>query len=132
MSDTTGSPTQPGTAAQSQTDPQPASPAPHFGQPNRLMQVLAWVGIVAGLMFIVSLIFLIGLVIGRGAGGDADWYRGHRSTQVAPESSMNHCPARNSGGMMGPGGMHGMMEPEQGSPEKASPSSPAPSAPPGP
>lgn len=107
-----------------------ASNEQHSGPPSRLNQVAAWVGIIAGVLFIVAVIFFAGLVIGRSAGGYYDWQHGYHSAQMAP------CKAQH-GGPMGRGGMmnprepgSGQMRPGQTGPgEHASPSrmpSPAP------
>ena len=37
--------------------------------PNRVLQVLAWVGIVAGVVFVVAVVFFSGFFLGRHAGG---------------------------------------------------------------
>lgn len=101
---------------------------------RRLRHVLAWVGIVAGVVFIVAVIFFSGLALGRGSGGYHGWNRGYQS-QMGPGGGMNGCPMmRNggmgAGGMMGPGGMMdpedmgpGMMKPGQ------VPASPSPAPP---
>jgi hypothetical protein len=44
-------------------------PAPRSGKPNRLYQFAAWVAIVAGVVFIVAVIFFSGFALGRHAGG---------------------------------------------------------------
>jgi hypothetical protein len=43
-----------------------ATAAPH--KPNRLYQAAAWVAIVAGIVFIVAVVFFSGFVMGRHAG----------------------------------------------------------------
>jgi len=42
-------------------------------RPSRLYQVLAWVGIIAGAMFIVAVIFFSGVFFGRASGGYHGW-----------------------------------------------------------
>jgi hypothetical protein len=80
------------------------------GRPSRLSQVLAWVGIVAGVLFIVAVIFFSGFVLGRSSGGHGGYDRdGSDSGQMGP------------GGMMGPG----QMGPGQ-SPTTTAPSTPRP------
>ncbi|MGJ6123611.1 hypothetical protein QN239_13665 [Mycolicibacterium sp. Y3] len=94
----------------------------------RVYQVLAWVGIVAAVLFIVVVIFFSGVFFGRVAGGYHGWHRGYQSGQLGPDGSMDNCPmrwpggmmgpdGRGPGGMMGPGGMGpgGMMGPGQSS-----------------
>lgn len=97
---------------------------------RRLRRTLAWVGIVAGVVFIVAVIFFSGFALGRGSGGHHGWHRGYQS-QMGPGGGMNGCPMmRNggmgSGGMMGPGGMGpgGMMDPEDMGPGMMRPSQP--------
>lgn len=78
-----------------------------YDRPNRLNQVLVWVGIVAGVVFIVALVFFSGFWIGRATGHHYGWH-GYSQGQMAPgqmtpgQSSGMNCPA-----MMGPGGMMG-------------------------
>lgn len=76
--------------------------SPHGDRPNRLNQVAAWVGIVAGIVFIVAAVFFTGVYAGQTYGHrDRDW----RATNGS-------CPMM-SGGMMGSGGgmPGGMMSP---------------------
>jgi hypothetical protein len=56
--------------------PYPAAPAPVVRddrnlerRPNRVSSVAAWVGIVAGVVFIVAVIFFSGFILGRATGG---------------------------------------------------------------
>lgn len=81
-----------------QPAPGTASEGPRSGPPSRLNQVAAWVGIIAGVLFIVAVIFFAGLAIGRSTGGYYDWQHGSRSGQMAP------CKAQHAG-MMERGGM---------------------------
>lgn len=102
--------------------------------------VLAWVGITAGVLFIVVVIFFSGFYLGRSLGGHRG-YDGDRdgssSGQMGPGGMMgpgytgpggmmgpNHT---GPGGMMGPGytGRGGMMGPNQ-SPTTEAPSTPRP------
>jgi hypothetical protein len=68
------------------TSPEPAAaPPPAYVEPrrhNRLTVVAAWVGIVAGVVFIVAVIFFSGFVLGAHSGGG---HRGghHRDGEVA-------------------------------------------------
>ena len=87
-------------------------------RPSRLYQVLAWVGIIAGVLFIVAVIFFSGFVAGRAADGYHGWHRGYQGGQMGPDESMDDCPMMRPGGvgpggMMGPGGVGpgGMMGP---------------------
>ncbi len=74
-------------------------------RPARVYQILAWVGIIAGVLFIVAMVFFSGVFLGRVSGGYHGWHRGYQSGQMGPEVSMNDCPMMRPGGMMGPGGM---------------------------
>lgn len=72
-------------------------------RPSRLGQAAAWVGIIAGVVFIVAVILFSGFFLGLSSGGPYSW---HRGSNVGRDVS---CPMMGSGGMMGPGG--GMMGP---------------------
>ncbi len=84
-----------------------------MGRPNtRLYQVLAWVGIVAGILFIVAVVFFSGFFAARATGGYG-WHRGLQSGQMGSGGPMGAgCPMMQGGGMgpgmMSPGGMPGM------------------------
>ena len=110
----------------------PSSYGQRNDQPNRLNQVLAWVGIVAGVLFIVAAIFFSGLFIGKTTGGYYNWHRGYDAGQMQPGGSMGSCPMKGHGGMMGPGGKMGPggeMGPGQMGPGERSPRSSAPTTP---
>lgn len=80
-------------------EPQTVSTAVATERPNRLLQVAGWVGIVAGVVFIVAVIFFSGFVIGVHSGGN---FVGHRDDDCA----MYHHGGQPLGpGMMGPGQM---------------------------
>lgn len=99
-------------------------------RPNRLYQSLAWVGIIAGVLLIVGMVFFAGVFLGR-AGGFG-WHRGYHNGQMGPGGPMNECPMMRGGdmgpGMMGPGGM----EPGEMGPGRMGPSQPPSSAVPAP
>ena len=82
-----------------------AEPAGHH-RPNRLFQALAWVGIVAGVLFIVGMVFFAGVFLGRTGG--FGWHRGYHTGQMGPGGPAGQCPMMRGGGMgpgmMGPGG----------------------------
>ena len=48
-----------------------------YGAPGRLGQVAAWVVIVAGVVFVVTVIFFAGLVVGWSSGAHDGWHRGY-------------------------------------------------------
>lgn len=81
---------------------------------SRLFQVLAWVGIVAGVVFVVAVVFFSGLVVGWSSGGS--WHRAHGGYSW---QNGQGGPMMGYGGMMGPGvgswpaGPGGMMRPGQ-------------------
>ncbi|MCH9761976.1 MAG: hypothetical protein K0U75_15185 [Actinomycetia bacterium] len=90
-----------------------ASEEPRSGPPSRLNQVAAWVGIIAGVLFIVAVIFFAGLAIGRSTGGYHDWQHGSSGGQMAP-CKAQHGGMMERGGMMNPGEMGpGQMRPGQ-------------------
>lgn len=106
---------------ESRTELDPVAGVPHavepppryddrYGRPNRLNQALAWVGIVAGVLFVVAMIFFSGFFIGGSLGGH---YGGHH------RGYYHHYPY----GQMGPGQMMG---PGQQSPTTTAPSTPRP------
>lgn len=100
------------------------SPATVGTENRRLHQALAWVGIVAGVVFTVVVIFFSGFALGHASGGYG-WHRypgGHSGCPMMQGGMMG------SGGMMGPGGMKapgGMMAPDGTKPTPG----PAPSRP---
>lgn len=76
-------------------------------QTSRLHQVLAWVGIVAGVVFIVAVVFSSGLFVGRAITGSGyGWHRGYETGKMRS----GDCPMMQmmQPGGMGPGGMPGM------------------------
>jgi len=88
-------------------------------QTSRLTQVAAWVGIVAGIVFIVALIFFAGFCAGTYRGGGY-WHGGYRhyQPQQGPSCTMGPGPMMGPGmmgpGMVGPGMVGpGLMEPGQ-------------------
>ena len=127
----------PESSKQSPVAEPPSSYGQRNDQPNRLNQVLAWVGIVAGVLFIVAAIFFSGLFIGRTTGGYYNWHRGYDAGQMQSGGSMGSCPMKGPGGMMGPDGKMGpdgemgpgQMGPGQMGPGELSPRSPAPTTP---
>ncbi len=73
---------------------------------NRLYRALAWVGIVAGILFIVAVVFFSGFFAARASGGYG-WHRGSQSgqMQMQPGGTMGGgCPMM----QMQPGGMGGI------------------------
>jgi hypothetical protein len=61
----------------------PAAPPPVYAadppRRNRLTAVAAWVGIVAGIVFIVAVVFFSGFFLGaHSGGGHGGWGHGHR------------------------------------------------------
>ncbi|GAA2396754.1 hypothetical protein GCM10009856_00610 [Mycolicibacterium llatzerense] len=81
-----------------------APPAEH--KPSKLNKVLAWVGIVAGIVFIVATIFFSGFILGaHSGGGHHGWHKHHRGHDMS-EFREGHDGPR-GGGMwhpMFPGG----------------------------
>lgn len=102
------------------------SPSPYGdGRRNRSNSILVWVGIVAGVVFIVAVIFFSGFFIGRHSDGN---FRGgyHQPGMMGP-SQMG--PYGQMGpGMMGPGGMMGPSGPwpRQQMPTTTAPTTPRP------
>jgi hypothetical protein len=69
-------------------------------QRSRLTAVLLWVGIAAGVVFIVAVLFFSGFFLGR----QTRWHRGYDDNRTGPSGT---CPMMGTGGQMpmGPGGM---------------------------
>ena len=109
------------------TDASPPADNPGIGteqtknsrpQPSRLSQVLAWVGIVAGGLFIVAAIFFSGFFL--------SWTIGGHDEHMGPQAMA--CCDKMKPEEMKPGEMmpSGMMRPPSQSPATTAPSSPRP------
>ena len=79
-------------------------------RPNRLNSILVWVGIVAGVVFIVAVIFFSGFFIGRSSYGNFRCGY-HQPGMMGPSQTG---PYGQWPGMMGPGGMMGPNSPWPG------------------
>ena len=90
-----------------------------YERPDRLNQILAWVGIVAGVVFIVAVIFFSGFFIGTNAYGN---FRGgyHQPGMMGPSQTGPYGQMRP--GMMGPYGQG----PGQQPPTTSAPTTPRP------
>ena len=97
-------------------------------RPSRLNQVAAWVGIIAGVVFIVGSVFFTGYFLGRHSGYGGGWQHHGRIDRMHPPMMDRD---DNRGGMMRPGMMPGMMGPD-GDEGRGPAQSPAPSASPAP
>ncbi len=93
----------------------PVAPTEDVHRNGRLYRALAWVGIVAGIVFIIAVVFFSGFFAARASSGYG-WHRGLQSGQMQPGSPMGAgCPMMQmqQGGMgqggMGPGMMPGGM-----------------------
>lgn len=144
MSETTTTSTEPATGP-IETTPPPAAVTAHGyreRRPSRLNVVAAWVGIVAGVVFVVTVIFGTGFVLGAHSGGprggDFGDRRGagemHREGppmgpmfRPGPDFIFPGGPGGFPGGMgpggMGPGGPGGQSGPGQ-APTTAAPTPP--------
>jgi len=114
MSQTPGAATESSGTAESSPDRDD-----HTGHhPARLYQTLAWVGIVAGVVFTVAVIFFSGMLLGRASGGYHGWHSGNQGGQMGQGGSMGDCPMMRPGGKMGPDDISpgGMMKPDQAPP----------------
>src|ERR1700682_5876625 len=77
MSETTSS-SEPATGPVATAEPPPAAPVPvEPHRHSRLTAVAAWVGIVAGVVFIVGSIFFSGFFLGAHAGGHRGGWHHH-------------------------------------------------------
>ncbi len=92
-----------------------------YDRPSRLGQVAAWVVIVAGVVFVVTVIFFSGFFLGRSSDGHHGWHRGYYGGRDCTY------PMMGPGGMMGPEGMGpgGPMSPQQ-TPTTSAPTTPRP------
>src|SRR5690242_6199780 len=71
---------------------------------SKLNKVLAWVGIVAGIVFIVTTIFFSGFVLGaHSGGGHHGWHKHHRGQDMS-EFREGHGPRGGMWHPMFPGG----------------------------
>ena len=84
-----------------------------YERPRRLGQVLAWVGIIAGVVFIVAVVFFSGFVIGKHSGAGYGRFGGHEGM---------HMFHRGGPPPMGPAGMRS--GPDQRGPGHTGPGSP--------
>lgn len=100
-------------ASESPTDTTTATAEP-AGRPTRLTQVAAWVGIIAGIVFVVAVIFFSGFYAGAYRTGGY-WHGTYRNSPSQPGTSCPMSPGpMGSGPMMGPGMMGpGQMGPGQ-------------------
>jgi len=106
-----------------ETTATPENPA-YEHRPDRLNRALAWVGIVAGSLFIVATVFFSGYVLGQNAGG-GEFHHGGPHRMMLKEFGGPDGP------MMGPGGP--MMGPDDGPrAERLTPPSSQPGTPPRP
>jgi hypothetical protein len=74
----------------------------HGDRPNRLYRALAWVGIVAGSLFIVATVFFSGYVLGKNSDGDS--HHGPNRMLLTPfHRGMGPDGPMGPGDRMGPG-----------------------------
>ena len=94
-----------------QTSPPVEPVQQQYKRESQLNSFLVWVGIVAGLMFIVALVFFSGFFIGRNSYGN---FRGgyHQPGMMGPSQAGPY--DQMWPGMMGPGGMMGPYGPWPG------------------
>lgn len=109
MTDTSSEPTGPVTAVGPLATPAPAPAVVEERRPNRLFQAVAWVGIVAGIVFITLVVFGTGFFLGAHSGGGH--HRGSGGGWERPAMMFHHHggqwgqggPNRQGGGPGGPG-----------------------------
>ena len=94
-------------------------PLPEPNRSNTLVQLAVWVGVIAGVVFVVAVIFFSGFVIGKHSGGEFGGGHGSGRGMYHDSGPSQMGP----GGMMGPGqmgpgqmGPSGPMGPGQQSP----------------
>ena len=96
-------------------------------RPSRLNQVAAWVGIVAGIVFIVGSVFFTGFILGHRGGHGGGWQH-HGGTEMEFRGGP---PMMQMGPGMGPG-MGPRMGPGMGPDRDAGPGPAQPPSPPAP
>ncbi len=115
----------------------PAEPVIVERKPNRLYQVLAWVGIIAGTVFIVAVVFFSGFILGKASGGGHGHFRnnhhGHEMMMErgGPPPFMRPGFGGGGPGMFGPGPGPGNFGPGPGNFGPGGPGGPGQSGGPG-
>jgi hypothetical protein len=122
----------------------PEQPKNSQHRSSRLNQALAWVGVVAGGLFIVAAIFFSGFFLSWGLGGPHNGHMGSGTmaccSQMKPDEHMKPGAMMGPGGQMAPGAMMapggqmkpgemmpgGMMGPAPQSPTPTPPNTPRP------
>lgn len=84
-----------------------------YERPSRLGQTAAWVGMVAGAVFVVAVIFFSGVLLGRSSDDDFGWRRDAWHTGAGGKAGT--CPMMSTGSMMQSGEM-GPMGPRSAQP----------------
>jgi hypothetical protein len=94
-----------------------------YEAPNRLNLTLTWVGIVAGVLFIVAVLCVSGFAISATFGDHRGGHHGYGFHSSA--ESVGSCPMMTHDGMMGPEhmgpGHMGPVQPSPTSPERTTP-----------
>ncbi|BBX65129.1 hypothetical protein MSAS_43030 [Mycobacterium saskatchewanense] len=95
-------------ATESDSGTTPLATAP-VRRPSRLNQALAWVGIVAGILFVAAVVFFSGFFFAWSSG--SSHYGGHGNGAMGPGGKPASCPMMSQGAMMPDGAMRpgGMM-----------------------
>jgi hypothetical protein len=114
------SPTDEASESSTATVAPPAVVPSRAGHPSRLNQALAWVGIVAGGLFIIAAIFFSGFFLSWSFGGHSGGHMGPGTMACCSQMKPGEMMPR---GMMGP---DGLMGPAVHSPATTAPSSPRP------
>jgi hypothetical protein len=126
MTETPGTPGSPAVEPTTAAPERRAVEPPRFERNNRnerLHSILVWLGIIAGVVFILAVVFFSGVFIGRNADDNPGRDSDHHEMM---EQMMEHM--MQGGGMMGPGQMGpGQMGPgQQQSPTTAPTTTPRP------
>jgi hypothetical protein len=117
MSETSETPT---VRTSTATAPAPAEPAPHVYKTPKVFQFAAWVAIVAGIVFIVAVIFFTGFGLGKATG-----HHGGHHHHKHHAAFMHPHRFGGPGGPGGPGG--GPAAVPQGGAASVTPGAPGPS-----
>jgi hypothetical protein len=113
MSETSDTPT-----VRTHTATAPAATEPVLHRTPRVFTFAAWVAIVAGIVFIVAVIFFSGFTLGRQAGHHGGFHHKHHAMMMHPHRFGG------PGGPGGPGGAPGAIQ--GGGPASATPGAPGP------
>lgn len=109
----------------------PAAPTEERRRPGRVTTIAAWVGIVAGVVFIVAVVFFSGFVLGKNSGDrfQRGGGAGHGQMMFHRDGPPGMSPMGPRGQFERPGMPFGPGQPGMQTPQQTQPGSPATTAP---